>query len=390
MSVTVTKRNDASRKPWVVTQYVGDKKSRKGFATEADAVAWKMALEVDESARNRWITPGALPCDDVLESWLTAYRHTLAESTEETVTGLIRNHLSPYFGPRDLRLIRDTDVTEFAGQLMEAGKSEAVAFNAVSLLRRVCTLHVEAGLLDSNPAKGAKRLVGTVARRYKKEVERIDSWTFEESRKLLEIAADQEKNIYPAVLALLHTGMRRGEMIALRWEDVDFVRSRIVIRRAKVRGKITVPKSGKAREVPISPELADVLRELAGTRHRREGFANPEWVFLSTKGLQLMERNFNRSFARLTTAAAKKKVRPLNLHCCRHTFATMALESGRNIKWVAEILGHSDPTITLRTYAHAMHKDNDDLGFLANNRGESVYRLRTASNRLRILNEARK
>jgi integrase len=68
----------------------------------------------------------------------------------------------------------------------------------------------------------------------------------------------------------------------------------------------------------------------------------------------------------------------------------MALESGRNIKWVAEILGHSDPTITLRTYAHAMHKDNDDLGFLANNRGESVYRLRTASNRLRNLNEARK
>jgi len=54
----------------------------------------------------------------------------------------------------------------------------------------------------------------------------------------------------------------------------------------------------------------------------------------------------------------------------------MAIESGRNIKWVAVILGHSDPTITLRTYAYAMHKDNDDLGFLANNRGESVHRLK--------------
>ena len=64
----------------------------------------------------------------------------------------------------------------------------------------------------------------------------------------------------------------------------------------------------------------------------------------------------------------------------------MALESGRNIKWVAEILGHSDPTITLRTYAHAMHKDDDDLGFLANPRGESADRLRTVSeNRLDLV-----
>lgn len=273
---------------------------------------------------------------------------------------------------------------------MEAGKSEAVAFNAVSLLRRVCTLYVEEGLLDKNPAKGARKIVSTVARRYKKEVGRIDSWTFKESRTLLEIAEAKEKTIYPAVLALLHTGMRRGEMLALRWGDVDFDRLRITIRRAMVRGKVTVPKSGKAREVPLSAELAGVLHDMAETRHRREGFADPGWVFLSAQGQQLMERNFNRSFTRLTTAAAKKEVRPLNLHCCRHTFATLALESGRNIKWVAEILGHSDPTITLRTYAHAMHKADDDLGFLATPRGESAYRPRTVPNRPRIFSEPRK
>ncbi len=189
---------------------------------------------------------------------------------------------------------------------------------------------------------------------------------------------------------MLHTGMRRGEMIALRWEDIDFDRSKITIRRAKVRGKVTVPKNGRAREVPLSPELADVLHNLAETRHRREGFADPGWVFLSTQGRQLMERNFNRSFTRLTTAGAKEKVRPLNLHCCRHTFATLALESGRSIKWVAEILGHSDPTLTLRTYAHAMHKDGDDLSFLAAPRGESADRPRTVPNRPRKSRRPRK
>ena len=390
MSVTVTKRKDSSSKPWRVTQYIGDKKSRKGFATEAEAIEWKDALELEEAARNRWITPGAMRCDEQLEGWLTTYRHTMAESTEETAAGLIRNHLTPYFGGRDLRLIRDTDLIEFAGKLMEAGKSEKLTANALSILRRVCTLHVEAGLLDSNPAKGAKRIVSTVARRYKTEVPRVDSWTFRESRKLLEIAEAKEKTIYPAVLALLHTGMRRGEMLALRWEDVDFDRSRITIRRAKVRGKITVPKSGKAREVPLSPELADVLRDMAETRHHREGLTDPGWVFRTASGQQHMERNFNRSFTRLTTAAAKKGVQPLHLHCCRHTFATLALESGRNIKWVAEILGHSDPTITLRTYAHAMHKDDDDMDFLSNSRGESANRPRTAPSRPRIFDERRK
>ena len=166
MSVTVTKRNDASKKPWRVTQYVGDEKRRKGFSTEAEALAWKAALEADENARNHWITPGSLRCDQVFENWLATYRHTLAESYEQTADGLIRNHLVPYFGPRDLRLIRDIDVIEFVGQLMEGGKSEAVAVNAVSLLRRICSLHVDAGLLDNNPAKGAQKLVSTVARRY--------------------------------------------------------------------------------------------------------------------------------------------------------------------------------------------------------------------------------
>ena len=74
----------------------------------------------------------------------------------------------------------------------------------------------------------------------------------------------------------------------------------------------------------------------------------------------------------------------LNMHCCRHTFATLALEAGRNIKWVAEVLGHSDPSITLRTYAHAIHRDADGMGFLsAPAEKESSDRPRTGPNRPR-------
>ena len=145
-------------------------------------------------------------------------------------------------------------------------------------------------------------------------------------------------------------------------------------RRARVRGQLVVPKNAKARDVPISPRLFGLLQDLAETRHRREGLSDPGFVFLSPQGYSLQERNFSRAFTRLTTKAAREGVRPLNLHCTRHTFATMALEAGRSVHWVAGVLGHSNPSITLETYAHVMPRAQDDMDFLAAPAGESVDR----------------
>ena len=378
MSVTITKRSDRVSKPWLVTQYSGNDKRRKSFGTEAEALELKAALEAEEAARNHWHSPGALPCDEALSAWLSTYRHTLSASTEITSRGLIEHHLVPFFRNRDLRFIRRENVIEFAGWMMGKGLSQKHTSNAVSLLRRVCTIHVEAGLLESNPAKGSQKLVSTVARRYTREVARIDSWTHDETANLIAIAEAKEPAIYPAVLCLLHTGMRRGEVLALRWEDVNFDIRMLTIRRARVRGQLVVPKSGRARDVPISPPLFELLQSLAETRHRREGLTDPGFVFLSPEGCSLQERNFSRSFTRLMTKAASQGVRPLNLHCTRHTFATFALEAGRSVHWVADVLGHSNPSITLETYAHVLPRTKDEMDFLAGPRGESVDRPQTA------------
>jgi integrase len=390
VSVTVVERKERKSKPWLVAQFSGGDRRRKSFATKGEALEWKAALELEEAERNHWHSPGALPCDQALSAWLSTYRHTLAASTEITSRGLIEHHLVPYFGDRDLRFIRREDVIEFSGWMMNKGLSKKHTYNAVSLLRRVCSIHIEAGLLQSNPAKGASRLVGTVARRYTREVPRADSWTPEEAEKLLAIAKIKEPAIFPAVLCLLHTGLRRGELLALKWEDVNFERKILTIRRARVRGELVQPKSARAREIPISPMLFVELDRLARTRHHREGLTDPAFVFLSPQGCALQERNFNRSFSRLTTRAAKQQVRPLNLHCTRHTFATMALEAGRSVQWVAGILGHSSPTITLQTYAHVLPRAEDDMGFLTAPRGESADRPQSVPKRPQEKTESRK
>ncbi len=89
----------------------------------------------------------------------------------------------------------------------------------------------------------------------------------------------------------------------------------------------------------------------------------PPWVFCSESATPLDERNVTRSWDRVRRRAAKHGVRPLKLHTARHTFASLALHAGRSIRWVAEQLGHANPELTLRVYAHALPVTEQDLAF---------------------------
>jgi integrase len=184
---------------------------------------------------------------------------------------------------------------------------------------------------------------------------------------LLALAAEHEPRFEPLLRFLLSTGARRGEALGLRWENVDFERRRITIRRALTKGIAVTPKSGRARNLAMPPSLAESLFDLLASRRREcisRGWAEvPESVFCSKTGTPLDERNVTRSWDRLRRRAQKHAVRPLRLHDARHTFASLALAAGRSIRWVAEQLGHCNPELTLRVYAHAMPVEEHDLAF---------------------------
>jgi integrase len=90
----------------------------------------------------------------------------------------------------------------------------------------------------------------------------------------------------------------------------------------------------------------------------------PELVFCSKTGGPLEDRNVTRSWQRLRRLAQVQGVRPLRLHDARHTYASLALASGKSVRWVAVQLGHANPELTLRVYAHALREEETDLGFL--------------------------
>ena len=149
---------------------------------------------------------------------------------------------------------------------------------------------------------------------------------------------------------------------------MDFERGRIHVRRAIVKSQITTPKSGRGRSVLMAPPLASLLLDVLATR-RRETLAlgwpeTPAWVFPSEIGGPLDQDNFERSWRRIRRRAQARGVRPLRLHCTRHTWASLALASRKTVKWVAEQLGHADPALTLRVYAHVIPDAEADLSFL--------------------------
>jgi integrase len=160
--------------------------------------------------------------------------------------------------------------------------------------------------------------------------------------------------------------MRRGELLALRWEHIGSADIRV--RDALVRGKIKTPKSGKARSVPISAELAEVFKEQRRTRKKREGaFSDPGYVFTNADGERWEEDGFARAWKRLRRICVdsdEHELRSLSFHCCRHTFASWALDAGKSVTWVQRALGHADASTALRCYAHFVPEETPDMGFL--------------------------
>lgn len=362
------KQGERVSKGWFVFTYTGDAETKRKAKSQESAEAIVAQLNAEDEAADHWMVGGALPCDEALRGWIKTYKAELSPSTEITHRASIESHLVPFFGSRDLRSLTRDDIRAFIEDRFEAKKSAGTIRNALSALRRVYSLHVEAGLLERNPAARCGDMVARIGRRYSGQgVREVDAWTREEAAILLDTARSREPFVYPVLLAAFCTGMRRGELLALRWEHIqpDGIR----VRDSLVLGTTKTPKSDRARSVPMSPEMHGLLEDLRGSRRKREGaWSDPELVFTTATGGQWDDRNFGRAWRRLRGLCVdddgKALVRPLSFHCARHTFASWALEAGKSIVWLQHALGHASPDTTLRHYSHWVQQEHEDMSFL--------------------------
>ena len=290
-----------------------------------------------------------------MERWLKdAVQGTVRQSTYEVYGHMIRPHIVPGLGRLKLKNLTPAHVRAFYRDLLNSGLSPATVHKMHVVLHKALDGAVSDGLIPRNIAKGVKVPQALAKRR------EIRSLTPEQARALLEAArGDRLEALY--VLAL-NTGLRQGELLALKWEDVELEDAvqRVGSTITRSGGKVDVgpPKTNKSRRsVGLAASAMEALRdhlarqleemERIGSLYHPGGF-----VFANESGGIINPSNLrNRSFARLLKRAGLPKIR---FHDLRHTCATLLLSRNVDPKIVSEMLGHSSVSITLDIYSHVL------------------------------------
>src|SRR5215218_4430443 len=293
---------------------------------------------------------GSLTVEEYLTRWLEdSVKGTVRPSTYEVHRHMIQPHINPVLGRLKLKDLTPMHVRSFYRDRLDSGLSSATVRKMHSILRKALKQAVLDGLIPRNVCEAVKP-----PKIKHKEISPLDR---EQAKALLEAASgDRLEALY--VLAV-HTGMREGELLGLKWEDVDLERGVLRLRRALVReggktalGDLKTPKS--RRSVRLTRAAAEALRghlerqlvemERMGSLYQPGGL-----VFATERGTLINPSNLrNRSFKPLLKRAS---IPDICFHDLRHTCATLLLSQGTHPKLVQELLGHATIAMTLDTYS---------------------------------------
>ena len=313
----------------------------------------------------------------VLGAWWDAAQGGFGDAHRKNAEWLLRTYLVPHFASTDLRCLTREHIKSFAGRLADTKKQDGTTLghhtvhNALSLLRRALNwLDEQPALQFRIPVRricmiGTQAAAARGARRGSRE-----AWTRDEAARLLEIA--RSGPLYPIMFAALHTGARKGELLALEWQDVYLDRGLIAIRKnLSERGRVKETKSlNSRRHVEISDELRSLLAQMAREQALR---GEPGRVFRGRDGRPWNYLSLGTAWRRLRRRAHGHGVRPLQFHCWRHSYVSWALQSGADPAWVAKQIGDRLETM-LRHYAHFVPGTPSSHDFLRLTAPESAAR----------------
>lgn len=249
-----------------------------------------------------------------------------------------RAHIGPRWADT---AIADISAQAIAIWLLEL-KSQGMKATTVNGRRKVfcmALLHAkESGYIDKYPCEQK------VAKRLKEERSEIEPFSLEEVRALLGYLAGHDPELHDLLTIWVNSGFRPGELCGLKWDDLDWMNGKIMVRRTvhdnRTEGE---PKTGP-RVIDLTAPAAEALR-----RQKARTLAIGDYVFYSTQARRTthITQTLNK---KLRHACLMAGVRPRPCKQVRHTFATLALSAGENIGWVSMMLGHASSRITWDTY----------------------------------------
>jgi integrase len=340
---------------------------RRGFRTrrEAQQALDRLKASID---RGEFVERSRETLREYMESWLPAIRGTIEPSTFESYERNVKNHLVPALGDIRLQELTPDDLSATYAELAESGRvdgrgglSPRTIQYCHTILHRALADAVRRGSVVRNVADYA--LVPAPKR--KRRSAEMKTWTAGEVATFLE--ATREDRLYLVWYVALMTGMRRGEILGLKWRDTDLEAGRLrlvrqlrVVRHVPDFSDLKTDKS--RRQVGLDPETVTLLR-----RHRKaqieerlmvgDGYQDGDLVFAQPDGGHHHPEAVSKTFDR---RVARWRLPHITFHDMRHTWATLALQAGVHPKVVSERLGHSSVAFTLDVYSHAIQGLDED------------------------------
>jgi integrase len=303
---------------------------------DAEAFVTRMQTQVDDGSYRDLIPTGF---EDYATIWLRDYAAVQVKpSTLSGYRSMLKSSLIPFFGNAPLTSITTADVQRYIRERLDAGRSGATVHKAVVMLKGMLKQSVEWSYLRVNPAQ--------VVKAPPREHKEMSFLTPAEVPVFLDALPEEWR---PLFFTLIFSGMRLGELLALKWSDIDWDAGTIRISRSVWHGEFQEPKTRNAvRTVGMSDRLRWTLmdRMLAAPQSPHD------LVFCTAEGGLLDQANLrHRVFEPALAAAGFRKIR---IHDLRHTYASLLINNGENLKYAQQQLGHASITTTVDRYGHLM------------------------------------
>ncbi len=291
--------------------------------------------------------------------WMEEVRPELRPRTAEDYEWALTHHLLPFFAEHRLSEVTVEEVDRYRRAKLRQGSLANNTLNkTITRLGQILELAVEYGHLTANPARGRRRRAKAERpRRTWLEPEQVAPLLQAAGELDAEARSDDLRHRRALLSTLVLAGLRIGELIDLRWRDVDLAAGRLHVGRAKTDAGL--------RHVDLSPALRE---ELTAYKMSTPYGSPGELVFPTRKG-EPQDRNNIRSrtlapaLTRANTKREKADLPPLpealTPHSLRHTFASLLFEAGATVPYVMAQLGHSDPKVTLTIYSHVLERKRD-------------------------------
>jgi integrase len=341
-------------------------KWHSGFRTKREAEKGLTALLAAQDT-GTYVAPQKITLGEYLaDRWLPAIEATVRVTTFAGYRAHVRVYVNPVLGSIPLQSVTTDQLSTFYLKLQRSGGRDGTALAPATVRRVHATLHrafrdaMSWGYLNRNPAalaiKPRQRSAGSVE---------IRTWTADELRRFLDHVRDDR--LFAAWRLAASTGMRRGELLGLRWQDVDLDTGRVSVRQTltTVSNEVAFsePKTARGkRSIALDGVTINALRTWRARQAEERLAFGPGWhdtglVFSREDGSLIHPDTFSFWFDRQVRVADVPRIR---FHDLRHTHATLALQAGVPAKVVSERLGHATVAFTLDVYSHVIPALQED------------------------------